>query len=255
MGSTRHTIEGLRRMVRGGEFSAGQLRRLQRDPRAGARRIAERELARQRRERHRLDALLSFERPLWRQGIELIAGVDEAGAGPLAGPVVAAAVILPCGASIAGVDDSKKLSRSRRETLDRAVREQAVATAVGLCTPDEIDELNILQASRLAMRRAVDGLAPAPHHLLVDARTVPAVAMPQTSIVHGDSRSLSIAAASILAKVHRDRLMAELAVEYPDYGFERHAGYGTREHLAALAALGPTPVHRRTFVPVAAVVR
>jgi ribonuclease HII len=255
MAAHRLTIERLRQLVRGGELSAGQLQRLRRDPRAGARRLAEQELERLRHEQQRLGTLLTFERRLWREGFELVAGVDEAGAGPLAGPVVAAAVILPRGASITGIDDSKKLSRGKREALEPVVRDCAVAAAIGLSTPAEIDRLNILQASRLAMRRAVEALAPAPHHLLVDARTVPAVPMPQTPVIHGDSRSQSIAAASILAKVYRDRLMTELAADFPGYGFERHAGYGTREHLDALARLGPAPVHRHSFAPVAAAAR
>jgi len=253
VGSKRRTIAELRRLVRRHELLPAQLRRLKRDPRAGARSLAARELARIHDERERLDALLLYERALWRRGVRWVAGVDEAGAGPLAGPVVAAAVILPKGTRIEGIDDSKKLSRAKREQLELVIRERAIAYAVGICTPEEIDAINILQASRLAMARAVAALRPVPQYLLVDARNVPHMNMPQTPIIHGDSISQSIAAASIVAKVYRDALMTKLACTYPGYGFERHAGYGTRVHMDALANLGPSPVHRRSFAPVAAV--
>ncbi len=199
--------------------------------------------------------MLFFERRQWRRGVVHVAGVDEVGVGPLAGPVVAAAVMLPVDSTIPGVDDSKRLTRPKREQLDGFIRRHAIALAIGWCSPREIDAFNILQASRLAMQRAVAGLDPAPQHLLVDAREVPGVRMPQTALVHGDRRSQSIAAASIVAKVYRDALMAGMANDYPGYGFERHAGYGTRVHLAALRDLGPSPIHRLSFAPVAEVAR
>lgn len=199
----------------------------------------------------RLEAMVRFERRLWAQGVSEIAGVDEVGVGPLAGPVVAAAVILPPHVLVAGVDDSKRLSARQRARAAVGIREVAVAIAIGTATVEEIDRHNILQASLLAMQRAVLALPRPAAHLLVDARTVPAVPMPQQAIIRGDQRSLSIAAASIIAKLYRDDLMAELAGEYPGYGFEAHNGYPTPAHLEALARLGPCPIHRRSFKPVA----
>jgi len=196
--------------------------------------------------------MLRFEDELWRRGVRFVAGVDEVGVGPLAGPVVAAAVVLPVGCSIEAVDDSKKLSATARTRLAPRIRERAVAYAVASCSVEEIDELNIYHASCLAMRRAVEALGIAPEHLLVDARHVPGVATPQTALIGGDGRSLSIAAASILAKVERDQIMTTLAAAHQGYGFERHKGYGTALHLAALRQLGPCAHHRRSYAPVAA---
>src|SRR5690606_14347445 len=168
-----------------------------------------------------------------------VAGVDEVGMGPLAGPVVAAAVVLPDRVELPGLDDSKRLLRGERERLAAAIRGQALAIAIGEVWPAELDRLNVYRAGLEAMRRAVAALAPAPEHLLVDARTVPGTAVPQTPIVQGDARDGSIAAASIVAKVHRDAIMRRLEDEHPGYGFARHMGYATREHLAALRRLGP----------------
>jgi len=185
----------------------------------------------------------------WPPAQPLAAGVDEAGRGPLAGPVVAAAVILPAGC-IDGLDDSKKLSPERREALAGLIRERALAWGLGRAEPEEIDRLNILQASLLAMRRAVASLRPAPALLLVDGNRDPRCGIPARTVVGGDGRLAPIAAASILAKVHRDREMAALDARYPGYGFARHKGYPTAAHLQALAALGASPVHRRSFAPV-----
>lgn len=203
-------------------------------------------------EKKRLSKMLVHERKLGRDGITVIAGVDEVGAGCLAGPVLAAAVILPKNWRAAGINDSKKVTAKKRTLLAQIIREAAVAYAFGLCSPAEIDEMNILQASLEAMRRAVVGLATQPHHLLVDARHVPMLEVPQTALIKGDNLSLSIAAASILAKVERDLMMERLALEYPGYGLEQHRGYGTQMHLEALARLGATPIHRYSFAPVAA---
>ena len=200
----------------------------------------------------RLLALTAHERRLWRRGVIRVAGVDEVGVGPLAGPVVAGAVMLPPDTFIPGVNDSKKLTAQQRDRLAAAIREEAWAMGIGAATVEEIDRLNILQASRLAMQRAVLALTLEPEHLLVDARTVPNVTMPQQGIVHGDALSQSIAAASIIAKVFRDDLMAELGRTYPGYGFEQHAGYPTVSHLKALKRLGPCAIHRRSFGPVKA---
>lgn len=198
-------------------------------------------------ERERLGNLCKYEQALWDRGFTRVAGLDEAGVGPLAGPVIAAAVFFPPGLAIAGVNDSKKLSPARREELSALIRKNAVAWAVGQASPREIDEINILQASLLAMRRAVGKLRPFPDHLLIDARRLEEISLPQTSIIRGDSASFTIAAASIIAKTCRDELMLKLDEEYPDYGFRQHKGYPTRHHREVLQRLGPTPAHRLSF--------
>lgn len=194
--------------------------------------------------------MLTFEQELWAVDVIDVAGVDEAGMSPLAGPVCAAAVILRPGTRIADVDDSKKLDAKERERLAVEIRSSAVAWAVGWATPEEIDTINIYWAGLLAMKRAVLGLGRPPQHLLIDARRLKDLDVPQTRIVKGDARSLSIAAASILAKTSRDARMKELDAEYPGYGFARHKGYPVREHVEMLSRLGATPVHRRSFQPV-----
>jgi ribonuclease HII len=201
-------------------------------------------------EEARLDRLTRYERELWGAGIARVGGVDEVGMAPLAGPVIAAAVILPRGARLRGVDDSKKLSPEQRERLEPQIRAASVAWAIGRAEVEEIDRLNIYQAGLLALKRAVQALSPQPEHLLVDARRLD-LAVPQQPIVQGDAKSLTIGAASILAKVHRDRLMADLDARHPGYGWAGNKGYPTPDHLAALARLGPCPLHRRSFAPVA----
>ncbi|WP_275288712.1 ribonuclease HII [Halomonas elongata] len=181
---------------------------------------------------------------------ERLAGVDEVGRGPLVGPVVAAAVILEPTDPIAGLTDSKKLTARRREALDAEIRERALAWSVAEASADEIDTLNIYHATHLAMRRAIDALSPAAEYLLVDGNRLPGHHVPGQAVVKGDARHASIAAASILAKVARDAGMQTLDARHPDYGFARHKGYPTREHLAALERLGPLPEHRRSFAPV-----
>lgn len=176
-----------------------------------------------------------------------MAGVDEVGRGCLAGPVVAAAVIFPPGTALEGVADSKQLSPARREALFPVITRHAVSVAVGQVGPSEIDAINILRASLQAMQIAVTGLAVCPQHLLVDGRDAIPLALPQTPIIKGDQRSLTIAAASIIAKVTRDRLMVALDQQYPGYDLAAHKGYGTARHVAALRALGPSPIHRRSF--------
>lgn len=193
-----------------------------------------------------------FEQEARRCGYRRIAGVDEAGRGPLAGPVVAAAVILPVRCRLIGVDDSKQLSVSERDRLYAAIMDRAVSVGVGSSTAEEIDRINILEATKLAMRRALAGLTPAPDYVLIDAVSLTGMAMPVRPIIKGDALSLSIAAASIVAKVTRDRVMVQFHEAYPQYNFLSHKGYGTEEHLARLAEYGPSPVHRRTFAPVAA---
>ena len=181
-------------------------------------------------------------------GYERICGIDEAGRGPLAGPVVAGAVILPKDCEILGVDDSKKLSAKKRELLYDEIMEKAVAVSVGIVSPERIDEINILQATYEAMREAAAGLGTEPDILLNDAVTIPEVVIPQVPIVKGDAKSVSIAAASIIAKVTRDRIMVEYESRFPGYGFASNKGYGSAEHIEALRRLGPTPIHRNSFI-------
>jgi ribonuclease HII len=181
-----------------------------------------------------------------------VAGVDEAGMSPLAGPVSAAAVVFAPGSRIPGVDDSKKLDAETRDRLAEEIKATAVAWCVGFAEVDEIDSINIYWAGQLAMRRAVEGLARAPEHVLTDARRIKDVHIPQRPIVKGDCKSLTIAAASILAKTARDALMHRLDTQYPGYGFAKHKGYPVREHLIALKQLGASPIHRRSFAPVRA---
>ena len=196
----------------------------------------------------RLQEMLGFEKELWAAGKEYIAGVDEVGRGPLAGPVVTAAVILPKDFSLLGVDDSKKLSPRRREELFEQIKDAAICWAIGRREPDRIDEINILEATKEAMLDAIRALPVKPDHVLIDAVRLPGLDLPQTSIIKGDARSVSIAAASILAKVTRDREMVEMAAVYPGYAFESNKGYGTAAHYEGLRALGPCPIHRKTFL-------
>jgi len=195
---------------------------------------------------------LSFECALQARGVQRVAGVDEAGRGPLAGPVAAAAVMLPPGYECPGLDDSKKLSAAKRERLyNLLTKDPAVVWAVATASCEEIDRLNILRASHLAMRRAVEALDPRPDHCLIDGLPVRDFPLPHDAIVKGDGRSLSIAAASIIAKVTRDRMMGAIDREFPQFGFARHQGYGTKAHLEALRIHGPCRHHRRSFQPVA----
>ena len=195
---------------------------------------------------------LTRERALRARGFLLVAGVDEAGRGPLAGPVVAAAVVLPDGFELDGLKDSKKVAPARREKFFATITASTdVLWAAGQASVEEIDEINILRATHLAMARAVDALPQRPDHALVDGLPVRGLSVEHTALVGGDALSLSIAAASIIAKVTRDRLMVALDAAHPQYGFARHKGYGVREHLDALRKHGPCPAHRRTFAPVA----
>jgi len=230
--------------------SAQILTRLQRDRRQGVQKLhalLKKRFERERDERVRLDAMRHFERVLWKSGIRDIAGVDEAGVAPLAGPVVAAAVMFPPETEIAGVDDSKKLDAATRERLAVEIRAKASGVAVGIATVEEIDTVNIYHASLLAMRRAVEGLPRAPQHVLVDARTVPGIPMPQNAFNKGDGINFTIAAASIVAKTARDAMMEALDRQYPGYGLAGHKGYPTPEHREALVRLGRSPVHRKSF--------
>ncbi|MBS2031926.1 MAG: ribonuclease HII [Deltaproteobacteria bacterium] len=223
------------------------------DPRAGARKLAERIEARRRANRaegQRLRHLLRFETELYEQGYTRIAGTDEVGMGPLAGPVVAAAVILPRDFRPKGLNDSKQLDEGEHERLCAEVKEAAVAWSIGQVDHEEIDRINIYRAGLLAMKRAVEGLKVKPDYLLLDARTLRDVRLPQRGIIKGDARSLTIAAASVVAKYTRDRLMKKMDERYPGYGFAQHKGYSVPEHWEALKKLGPCPIHRRSFAPV-----
>ncbi len=246
------SIEEIRErfLQKGQPITAYLVNKLKRDPRQGVRKIYEflkKRHDRERVERLRLQNMLNFERVLWKSGIQSVAGVDEAGIGPLAGPVAAAAVVFPPGTELAGIDDSKRLDAEQRRQLEGAIRRTAAAIGIGLADVSEIDRLNIYRAALLAMRRAIEALPLEPEHLLVDARVIPGVFIPQNSFYKGDGINFSIAAASIIAKTHRDRLMDELGQKYPGYGFAQHKGYGTPEHQKAIRRLGPCPAHRMSF--------
>lgn len=191
---------------------------------------------------------LEYENKALDQGFEIICGIDEAGRGPLAGPVYAAAVILPKGHIIEGVNDSKKLSEKKREQLFDKILDECVSYGIGIADEKEIDEINILQATFLAMRRAVDNLSVKPDIALIDGNKKPGLDIEQWDIVKGDSKSASISAASILAKVSRDRYMLEMAERYPQYQFEKHKGYGTKLHYEMLEKYGASPIHRKSFL-------
>ena len=208
-----------------------------------------RELQKQVDEDLRLEKMLAYEKELYTQGIQLIAGVDEVGRGPLAGPVVAAAVILPKACKILGLNDSKKIPKSKHKEIYEAVLQNAIAIGIGIKDNQVIDQVNIYEATKLAMMEAIGQLEPQPQHLLIDAMRLD-LPISQTSIIKGDANSLSIAAASIVAKVTRDQMMEEFDCEYPGYDFTQNAGYGTANHLAGLDKLGVTPIHRRSFEPV-----
>ena len=228
------------------------LTELEQDSRSGViQAIAKRKKEIQKRldEDERLEGMLAYEKECYAREIELIAGVDEVGRGPLAGPVVAAAVILPKGCKISGLNDSKKIPKSKHKEIYEAVLQNAVAIGIGIKDNQVIDQVNIYEATKLAMMEAIGQLEPQPQHLLIDAMKLD-FPIPQTSIIKGDANSLSIAAASIVAKVTRDQMMEEFDLEYPGYDFAQNAGYGTDNHLAGLHKLGVTPIHRRSFEPV-----
>ncbi len=228
--------------------------KLAQDTRPGAPKLIlkfEKRLEREEKEKQKVETLWRYEKEATLKGYQAVAGVDEAGRGPLAGPVVAAAVILPPSGALKGVDDSKKLTPAKRDELFELVRSAAVAYGIGQASVQEIDELNIYRAAQLAMKRAIEALKPSPDFLLTDAMPLPALShIPQKPLIHGDALSSSIAAASILAKVTRDRMMEELHLQYPVYGFDAHKGYGTEVHILALKEYGACPEHRLTFAPV-----
>ena len=228
------------------------LTELEQDSRSGViQAIAKRKREIQKRldEDERLEGMLAYEKECYARGMELIAGVDEVGRGPLAGPVVAAAVILPKACKIPGLNDSKKIPKSKHKEIYEAVLQNAIAIGIGIKDNHVIDQVNIYEATKLAMMEAIGQLEPKPQHLLIDAMRLD-LPIAQTSIIKGDANSLSIAAASIVAKVTRDHMMEEFDKEYPGYDFAQNAGYGTANHLAGLDKLGVTPIHRHSFEPV-----
>ena len=200
-------------------------------------------------EDERLEGMMAYEKECYARGMKLIAGVDEVGRGPLAGPVVAASVILPKACKIPGLNDSKKIPKSKHKEIYEAVLQNAIAIGIGVKANQVIDQVNIYEATKLAMMEAIGQLEPQPQHLLIDAMKLD-LPISQTSIIKGDANSLSIAAASIVAKVTRDQMMEEFDREYPGYDFAQNAGYGTAKHLAGLEQLGVTPIHRRSFEPI-----
>ncbi|WMM31612.1 ribonuclease HII [Shouchella clausii] len=245
-------IAAIRRKLMDGSISHNELDELKKDQRKGVQELLKRYQAQQEKQQ----TLIQMHKQMWRYEQELkqrgyvaVCGVDEVGRGPLAGPVTACACILPDGFQLLGLTDSKKLSKAKREEYAKMISEQAVAYSIASVSAAEIDEINILQATKKAMTKAINGLSQKADHLLLDAVRLD-VPIAQTSLIKGDAKSLSIAASSVLAKVWRDRYMEELAQTYPGYGFDTHAGYGTASHLQALRTYGMTPEHRKSFRPV-----
>ncbi|AIG65388.1 ribonuclease HII [Weissella tructae] len=244
------TIASIKAQLAAGA-SQEDLTRWQADTRQGVQKLLAQEAKRAAKAKADTDAFnerLSFEHDAWGRGLT-VAGVDEVGRGPLAGPVVACAVVIDDSFDLISVHDSKQLSQVKREALDADIKSQVVAYAFSVIDADVIDDVNIYEASRIAMKEAIEKLPTQPDELLLDAMTVD-LPQPQEKLIKGDDRSISIGAASILAKNYRDALMTEYAQKYPGYGFENHAGYGTKQHLTALDELGVTPIHRKTFSPV-----
>ncbi|RMC25176.1 MULTISPECIES: ribonuclease HII [unclassified Lactobacillus] len=245
------TINEIKQLLASKKVSDATLAKLASDPRVGVQKLVVSYQNRQRRLAEKRAAFANrfmYEREFWAKG-RTVAGVDEVGRGPLAGPVVTAAVVIDANFDIIDVNDSKKLSVQKRELLYPKILQKAISVAIGIRDSQVIDQINIYEADRLAMADAVAGLNCKPDALLVDAMTVP-IDIPQKRLIKGDAKSNSIAAASIIAKVFRDRIMADYALIYPEYHFELNVGYGTKEHIAALKKYGPTPIHRKTFAPV-----
>ncbi|WP_018250082.1 ribonuclease HII [Orenia marismortui] len=245
------TIKEIKKKVKSLEVvSEDLIEKLALDSRKGVQRLAQQILRKQKKEleaRNKFRRMSVHENRLREQGYKVLGGIDEAGRGPLAGPVVASVVILPEEIYISGLDDSKKLSEKKREELFDIIQNQAIDIGVGIVHNKRIDEINILQATYQAMREAINNLDVSPEFLLVDAETIPNISTPQAAIVEGDSHSISIAAASIIAKVTRDRMLLDYHKQYPEFNFASHKGYGTQEHIQALREHGPTEIHRTSF--------
>ena len=242
------TIKAIEQLVFAEKPDASLLEACRQDERPAVQRILRR-FEREQAERQRVDALYQYEYAAREDGVEYVAGVDEAGRGPLAGPVVVAAVILPLGCFLPKLNDSKKLSPKARDVLYDLIQENAISVGCAIVDEKTIDRINIYHASHRAMHLALEQLDPQPDHVLVDGRPVKSMRIPHTPLVKGDARSYSIAAASVLAKVTRDRMMQELDQIYPAYGFASHKGYATPQHLAAIEQHGACPIHRKTFSP------
>jgi ribonuclease HII len=248
----KEPIKTIKERLSAQEVDPTYLEQLMEDERSGVQKLVvsyQKQQQKQQQLREKYEEMSVFENELKQTGIRFVAGLDEVGRGPLAGPVVAAAVILPKNCQILGLNDSKQLSAKKREELFLEIQNQAVAIGIGVADHQEIDRVNIYQASKNAMKRALADLAITPEHLLVDAMTLD-TDIPQTSLIKGDARSISIAAASIVAKVFRDNLMKDYHDVFPHYGFDKNAGYGTKAHLEGLATQGICPIHRKTFAPV-----
>ncbi|GAA0495473.1 ribonuclease HII [Salinibacillus aidingensis] len=251
--TSKETIKEIREKLTNESYSAADWQAYQEDNRKGVQALVLKEQKKHAERQKNLEhfqGMLMWEHRLWEQGYTYIAGIDEAGRGPLAGPVVAAAVIIDDSFYLEGLDDSKKLSESVRERFFDTIKEKAVDYGIGIVNAKTIDQINIYQASKLAMKKAVLELKHQPQFLLIDAVKLPELPIQQESIVKGDQKSVSIAAASVLAKVTRDRMMKEIDRQYPSYQFGSNMGYGTKMHLEALEQFGPTPYHRKSFSPV-----
>ena len=247
------TIAQIKEKLQSENINQQYLNRLKNDDRIGVRKLVkqyEKQQEQLKIEREKFEKMTEIEYRLYEKNYKLIAGIDEVGRGPLAGPVVAAAVILPRDFELIGLNDSKQLNEDKRNKFYEIICEQALDIGIGISGNDEIDEINIFEATKLAMKRAVLDLNQAPSYLLIDAVQLNDLPIEQQSIVKGDSKSISIAAASIVAKVTRDSMMKKLHEQYPMYHFNSNMGYGTKEHLEALKQFGPSPVHRKSFKPV-----
>ncbi|RKQ37467.1 ribonuclease HII [Oceanobacillus halophilus] len=249
----KQSISVLKQLFTNGDINDEMMNELKHDERKGVQQLIK-SYERQQQKEHILEMkfkeMCQYEQRAFDNGKQFIAGIDEAGRGPLAGPVVAAAVILPSDFKLLGLNDSKQLNEERRENYFSIIKEKAISYGIAIIDSQKIDEINIFEATKLAMRQAIETLETHPDHLLIDAVNLTDLPCSSESIIKGDARSISIAAASILAKVTRDRLMKEIHIEYPEYDFASNMGYGTKHHIEKLAEFGVTPYHRKTFAPV-----
>ncbi len=249
----KQSIAEIKAMLNEGAATAEEIDNYKMDPRKGVQAAVkqyDQKLAKEDELSAQFEQMMTYERKNYQLGKKLIAGIDEVGRGPLAGPVVAAAVILPEDIYLPGINDSKKMSKAMRETLYDKIKEHAICYSIGIIDNNEIDRINIYQATIKAMMQAVSKLSHAPDHVLIDAMSLPNVSFTTESIIKGDQKSISIAAASILAKVTRDKMMLDLHREFPNYYFNKNQGYGTKDHIKALEEYGITPIHRQSFAPI-----
>lgn len=250
---SKQSIANLKQLFQNNALNEDHINELRTDERKGVQQLIaqyDKQVAKEAEQIHLYHQKKSFERQFCQEEDALIAGVDEAGRGPLAGPVVAAAVILPSSCNLFALTDSKQLTEKMRNDFFEEIKKIAISYHISVIDNNQIDKINILEATKLAMREALNELHPQPQIGLIDAVPLQGVSFPTKEIIKGDDKSIAIAAASVLAKVTRDRLMEEIAYEYPHYGFEKHKGYGTKQHIDALSKYGPSPVHRLSFTPV-----